>query len=284
MLEIRPMHDADVAFAVKLTNQESWGVTSTDLRRLMRLNPHGCFIACDGIKKLGLTTTTIYGRKLAWIGNVIVDKNHRGRNIGHALVEHAVSYLQKARIRHVALYCYRQHVRFYEDLDFTRDQPFIRMKRSPHKKKQRSIPNESMHPPPLPKIIGADRKAFGADRSRLIRTVLAERVGWILGLAQQNSTGSYLMVKDYGNWCEIGPWIQTDSARDDPNELMSRAIVKIGHVPVEASCMLSNLKAVRVFRANGFRTVKTGYRMFLREKANLSDDSAQFALGFLDKG
>ncbi len=284
MLEIRRMRDADVAFAAKLTDQESWGVSGTDLRRLMKLNPQGCFIAQDGTERLGLTTTTVYGKRLAWIGNVIVDKKNRGRNIGHTLVEHAVSYLQNARIRHIALYCYREHVKFYEDIGFTRDQPFIRMKRTPRRKKQASFHNESMQSPALPKILSADKEAFGADRSRLIRTILAEKIAWILGSAKPESTGSYIMVKDYGNWCEIGPWIWIDSALDSPGEMMNRALVKISRVPVEASCMLSNLRAVRVFRATGFQTVRNGHRMFFRHKASLGDDNAQFALGFLDKG
>lgn len=283
MLQMRPMEAKDITFAVGLTNQEKWGVTRTDLRRLMRLNPRGCFIAHDGIAKLGITMTTVYGRKLAWIGNVIVDKRYRGRNIGHTLIEHAVSHLQKARVQHIALYCYLEHVKFYEDLGFARDKPFVRVRRSKPGKEPLRVPKTSRQLPPLPNIFAADKRAFGADRSKLIRALLADKVAWILGSSQGAST-SYLMVKEYGNECEIGPWICTDPSRDDPEEMMNRALSKMGPVTVEASCMRDNWRALRVLKKNDFRTVRSGYRMFFKKKAHLGDDGAQFALGFLDKG
>jgi hypothetical protein len=250
----------------------------------MRLNPQGCFIAYDEIAKLGVTTTTVYGRKLGWIGNVIVDKHYRGRNIGHTLVEHAVTHLQKARVQHIALYCYLEHVKFYEDLGFARDKPFIRMRRSTVKRELLETSNTFVHPPPVSKVLAADKRAFGADRSKLIHAILAEKIGWILGSSRRASSASYLIVKEYGKECELGPWICTDPSRDDPNEMMSRALNKIGSVPVEVSCMRGNWKAVKVLKANHFRTVRTGYRMFFNETAHLGDDEEQFALGFLDKG
>ncbi len=91
------MQSRDIPFAVRLTDQEEWGITPSALRRLRRLNPRGCFIAYDGITRTGLTTTTVYGKELAWIGNVIVDGEHRGKHIGQSLVEHAVAFLQKSQ-------------------------------------------------------------------------------------------------------------------------------------------------------------------------------------------
>ena len=284
MLRIRPMQAKDIPFALRLTNQEKWGVTRTDLRRLMRLNPRGCFITYEGIARLGITTTTVYGRKLAWIGNVIVDKNYRGKSIGHALIEHAVSHLQKSRVQHIALYCYHEHVKFYEDLGFEQDNPFVRLRRNAPKRKQLGTPNISQRPPSLLRILAADRQAFGADRSKLIRHILAERTGSILGSLRMPSSASYLMVKEYGSEGEVGPWICTDPSRDDPDEMLTRALSQMGPVHVEASCMQSNWRAIGALKVNGFHTIREGYRMFFRERARIGDDSAQFALGFLDKG
>src|SRR3990172_11037523 len=129
MLRIRRMRMEDVPFAVRLSEQEHWGVTRNDLQRLLRLNPAVCFIAYERAKKLGLTTTTIYGKKLAWIGNVIVDRRFRGKHIGRNLVEHAVSFLRKSGIRNLALYCFKENVDFYENLGFAKDAPFLRMRR-----------------------------------------------------------------------------------------------------------------------------------------------------------
>jgi ribosomal protein S18 acetylase RimI-like enzyme len=125
MLRVRQMHPSDIPFAIRLTDQEKWGITRSALQRLLRLTPRGCFITHDGTSRLGLLTTTTYGRELAWIGNVIVDREHRGKHIGNRMVEHAVSFLRKLGVRHIALYCFSENVRFYENLGFARDKPFL---------------------------------------------------------------------------------------------------------------------------------------------------------------
>jgi GNAT superfamily N-acetyltransferase len=284
MLHIRRMLKADIQFAIKLTDQVKWGVTRADLKRLMRLSPQGCFIAFDGKSRLGLTTTTVYGRQLAWIGNVIVDANHRGEHIGQSLVEHALSFLQRLKVRKIALYCFKQHKRFYEGLGFVQDKPFLRLKRTPDGAKRFTNQDEFEHPPALSRVIAADMKAFGADRSRLIRAVLAEKAAWYLGSSQSISNTSYLMVKDYADYCELGPWICIGRLGYDPSQIIGRALALAGPVPVEVSCFQENKIALDAFMKKGFLEVRKGYRMFFEKRTRVGDDHSQYALGFLDKG
>lgn len=278
------MRSNDIPFAIRLTDQEQWGVTRNALRRLIRLNPQGCFIAYDGSTRLGLTTATIYGRKLAWIGNVIVDKNHRGKHVGQSLVRHVVSSLQKSRAKHIALYCFREHEKFYENLGFVKDRPFLRLRRNARKAEYPKNPIHFRRLPSLSRVIAADKEAFGADRSKLIRAVLAEKAGWYLGSSRGISSTSYLMVKEYSEDCEFGPWICINPLRDDPSEMIARALTMIRSVPVEISCLRENRTALETLKTNGFRTIREGYRMFFGEKARIGNDSLQYALGFLDKG
>ena len=278
------MQPKDISFAVRLTDQEEWGITPSALRRLRRLNPRGCFIAYDGITRTGLTTTTAYGKELAWIGNVIVDCEHRGKHIGQSLVEHAVSFLQKSSVRHIALYCFSEHEMFYENLGFVKDASFLRLRRSALKAKHSKTPTQFLRPPLLTKVTAADRKAFGADRSKLIRDVLREKAGWYVGSGRDASSASYLMVREYSNDCEFGPWICTNPLRDEPGEMLSRALAMIRPVPVEISCLSENQGAVHTFEANDFRKVREGYRMFFEGRTKIGNDRLQYALGFLDKG
>jgi predicted GNAT family acetyltransferase len=250
----------------------------------MRLNPQGCFIAYDGNTRLGLTTTTIYGRKLAWIGNVIVDKNHRGKHVGQSLIRHAVSFLRKSKAGHIALYCFKEHEKFYENLGFVKDRPFLRLRRNARKAEYPKNSIDFRRRPSLSRVIAADKEGFGADRSKLIRAVLAEKAGWYLGSSWGISSTSYLMVKEYPDDCEFGPWICINPLRDDPSEMIARALTMIRSVPVEISCLRENRIALEALKTNGFRKVREGYRMFFGEKARIGNDSLQYALGFLDKG
>ena len=278
------MQTGDIPFAVRLTDGEKWGVTRDDLERLMRLNPRGCFVAYDGIRKLGITTTTAYGRKLAWIGNVIVHKNYRGKHIGRALVEQATLHLQKTAVQHIALYCYKEQVNFYENIGFVRDRRFLRLRRDPAKAEHLRKETNFQRPPSMVKLLAADKQAFGADRSRLIRAVLADDAGWIVSSSSGISSISYLMIKESADECEFGPWICLDPSRDEPSRMIHQALIGVGSVPVEVGCFRDNRSAMRTLKMNDFRTIREGYRMFFQERAKIGDDNAQYGLGFLDKG
>lgn len=284
MLRIKRMETGDIPFAIRLSDQEDWGVTRSDVQRLMRLNPRGCFVAYDGIIRLGVTTTTIYGKELGWIGNVIVDEDHRGKHIGHSLVEHAVSFLEKSSVRHIALYCFKEHVKFYENLGFVKDRSFLRLRRNAGRVEHLENQVDFQRPPSLTRVIAADKRAFGADRSKLIQDVLSEKAGWYLGSSRDVSCTSYLTVREYPDMCEFGPWICINPLRNEPSRMISRALAMIRPVPVEVSCLQENRRSLQTLKSNDFRIVREGYRMFFKERAHIGKDSAQYALGFLDKG
>jgi hypothetical protein len=192
--------------------------------------------------------------------------------------------LQKSRAKHIALYCFKEHERFYENLGFVRDRPFLRLRRNAPEAEDPKNPIQFRRAPSLSRIIAADKEAFGADRSELIRAVLAEKAGWYLGSSQGISSPSYLLVKEYSEDCEFGPWICIDPPRDHPSEMIARALTMIRSVPVEISCLRENRVALKTLKTNGFRTIREGYRMFFGEKARIGNDRLQYALGFLDKG
>ena len=284
MLRIKVMRAEDIPFGVSVTDQENWGVTRRDLQRLMQVSPRGCFIALDGPRKVGMTTTTSYGRQLAWIGNVIVRPDQRGRSIGRKLVQHAVSYLQKTRVRTIALYCFDERVRFYGNLGFVKDESFVRLRRDPRKGRRDRTDVPAMPPSSLSKVLHGDREAFGADRSKLIRMFLDEGTGRILCSTRNPQGASYLLIKESETECEIGPWVCEHPAPGEPEEMMDHALVEVGSMPVEASCVKRNRKAMHTFESRDFQVIRSGYRMLYDERAVPGNDSSQYALGFLDKG
>lgn len=284
MLKIRTMRNEDIPFAIRLTNQERWGVTRSDLRRILQLDPKGSFIASDGPKKVGLITTTSYGRKLAWIGNVIVDRDHRGRYIGRILVQHAIKYLQGTRIKHIALYCFDENVKFYRRLGFVRYASFVRLRRRPKPLRPTASSTYPLRALPLRGVFSADRIAFGADRSRLIRRVLGTKAGWYVGFSNHTSASSYLLVKEYKEMYELGPWVCIKPPRAQPKEMLDMVIAKTEGKPIEVSCLRDNRKAYKLLRKRGFQVTNHGYRMYLGKIPRIGKPAANYALGFMDKG
>jgi len=278
MLQIRRMRFDDIPYALRLTDQEKWGVTRADLLRILKLDKRGSFIAAKGSRRVGLITTTRYGRKLAWIGNVIVDRNYRRAHIGRFLVQIALEHLQKSNVKHIALYCFDENVKFYRRLGFIRDAPFVRLRGKSTRAAPTSLAHLGHRGLPLGGVLSLDRIAFGADRSQLIRMVLRSKSGWYL-----SSSKSYLLVKESKEMYEIGPWVCSKQPKAQASEMLDLALRVTGGKPIEVSC-LRNHQAYGLFKKHGFRVMSHGYRMYLSRIARIGDPAASFALGFLDKG
>ena len=72
-VEIRLLFESDIPAAMTLKEAAGWNQTEEDWRRLLSLEPSGCFAAIKDERLIGTTTTTTYANELAWIGMVLVD-------------------------------------------------------------------------------------------------------------------------------------------------------------------------------------------------------------------
>src|SRR3954463_5394866 len=92
-LEIRLLDESDIPAAMRLKELARWNQTESDWRRLLRLEPRGCFCAAIDGALVGTTTAITYGGELAWIGMVLVDPAYRRRRIATRLMQAALDYL-----------------------------------------------------------------------------------------------------------------------------------------------------------------------------------------------
>src|SRR4026209_2412338 len=92
-LEIRLLFESDIPAAMRLKEAAGWNQTEADWRRLIQLEPNGCFAAIENEQLVGTTTTTTYEDERAWVGMVLVDSQHRRRGIASRLIETALAYL-----------------------------------------------------------------------------------------------------------------------------------------------------------------------------------------------
>jgi len=282
MLRIREMRVEDIPFAIRLTKPEGWGIPAADFCRILNLDSHGSFVATEGRRRIGLATSTHYGRKVAWIGNVVVDRKYRDRHVGRMLVEHAVNYLSRGSVKHIALYSFEENYRFYRNLGFVQGARFVRMRRE-SVKRNRTFTIEISKSLTLSSLLAMDRKAFGADRSRLITAVLSEGSAWYFGCIAR-SRGFYVLVKKYRDMSEIGPWISFGLGSRELDLLLQFIIGRNGGKPIEIGCPLANTQALRAMKKSRFRVLNEGRVMFYKRRARLGQPRAIIAQGFLDKG
>jgi GNAT superfamily N-acetyltransferase len=208
------LFESDIPAAMRLKQAAGWNQTEADWRRLIKLEPHGCFAAMEDDRLVGTTTTTTYADDLAWIGMVLVDPQHRRRGIATRLVETALSYLDgKAGV--VKLDATADGSPVYEKFGFKTESVVERWRGNVT---ARSGDWESS-PINLDALLALDRRAFNADRSRLIRSLIDEsRITPVLA-----KDGSGYALARAGTKSEyIGPVVTTD--RSQVENLLERSL------------------------------------------------------------
>lgn len=250
------------------------------MNRMRSLEPKGCLVATVDKKAIGFATAISYAKKLGWIGNVVVERNRRGRGIGSALVNECISHLLRSRVRQIGLNCFPENQSLYRRLGFEKIDGFARLsiKRRTREKTRRT---ESI---PFSRILKIDRWAFGADRARLLRRLLREfPEGWSWSIERADVSG-YSVVKEYQDSSEIGPSVCRQSDREAIETLLRSSVALARKWPLEISIPESNQAVSRITSRLGFRVERKGFVMHFADLEEIAINSSIVALGFLDKG
>jgi GNAT superfamily N-acetyltransferase len=114
-----------------LSARSGWNQTEQDWRRLLALEPEGCFcMECDGV--VAATTTAVcYGRELAWIGMVLTAPEYRGRGFARLLMERTLDFLAGRGVERIKLDATEMGAPLYRKLGFEDECPIERWIREP---------------------------------------------------------------------------------------------------------------------------------------------------------
>jgi predicted N-acetyltransferase YhbS len=207
-VNIRLLFESDIPAAMKLKEAAGWNQTEADWRRLIRLEPEGCFAAIENDRLVGTTTTTTYGDELAWIGMVLVDPQQRRRGIATKLIETALAHLD-GKVAVVKLDATAEGEPVYEKFGFRTESLVQRWRGSI---KSQPIAREEMVID-LNALLALDRRAFGADRSQLIKHLVVDsRISPVLVKDENGSLSGYALARAGTKAGYIGPVVADDTA------------------------------------------------------------------------
>jgi GNAT superfamily N-acetyltransferase len=225
-LEIRLLFESDIPAAMQLKEAAGWNQTEADWRRLLELEPNGCFAAIENDQLVGTTTTTTYKEDLAWIGMVLVDPQHRRRGIATRLMETALSYLD-GKVVVIKLDATAEGRPVYEKFGFKTESLVERWRASiksrPTKREDAAIDLEA--------LLALDRRAFGADRSQLIKCLIDDSpIAPVLVTGESSSLTGYALARTGTRATYIGPVVTTDTAQVE--DLLDRILVQLSGTSV----------------------------------------------------
>ncbi len=210
-IEIRPLCGEDVPAAMRLKNLARWNQTEDDWRRLLALEPRGCFAATVGGRVVATTTTTAYGRDLAWIGMVLVHPEYRRRGIATRLMRAALEYLRGEKVATVKLDATPDGHQVYENLGFEFELLIERW--SGVARAAASSECTKLDVTILPEVFAFDRRAFGADRSELIELLARDAtIALSISNGPNGQLNGYALARRGTAAAYVGPVVASDAA------------------------------------------------------------------------
>lgn len=171
-IEIKLLNESDLASAMQLKELARWNQTQGDWRRLLEIDPCGCFAACLDGRIIGTVTTATFGIELSWIGMMLVHHDYRRRGIGKRLMQAALDYLLQAGVATIKLDATSAGRPLYESLGFIPEAVIERWEgiAQPFPTSGLSVFDEQMRQA----VHNLDRLAFGADRAKLLDSLIAD--------------------------------------------------------------------------------------------------------------
>jgi predicted GNAT family acetyltransferase len=253
---------SDIGDAMKLSSAEGWNQTEKDWKRLIENPGNICEAAEMERKVIGTATAMNYSNQVAWIGMVLVDKEFRGKGVSKALLTHLFGKLKDCKS--VKLDATSEGQKVYEKLDFRDEYSIVRMT-NPSLKELSLAEDEEISSGPvqlkrLQQVIALDRLVFGADRTRLIESLVKEYPDK-LGLMERNNliTG-FALGRDGSKYHQIGPVMA--SSVMDAKMLIGGALKNLVNRQVVVDVLCDKREMISWLNALGFIEQRRFVRMY----------------------
>jgi len=203
---VRDLAAADVAAAFRLSRANGWNQTEADWRFLIEENRGRFVAAVRGDALVGTGGAACYSSRLAWVCMILVDAAERGRGVGSALVTAVLDRVHG--VETVGLDATPQGRPVYERLGFAATSSLMRMAgpaAEPGRARATTTMTRSVAAGDLEAILGLDREAFGADRSRVIRWAWSQAPALAWCALEEGQLAGYCMGRHGDRAVHIGP-------------------------------------------------------------------------------
>ena len=193
------LFEFDIPAAMALKEAAGWNQTEADWRRLLSLEPNGCFAAVKDGRLVGTTTTTVYD-KLAWIGMVLVEPQHRRQGIAAQLMRVALNYL-KDKVTTIKLDATALGQPVYERFGFEVESEVERWTGNANGSAAQTASDMDREA-----LLDLDRLAFNGNRSKLIELLIADAsTAPILIKAADGTLLGYALARSGTSKTYVGP-------------------------------------------------------------------------------
>ncbi len=255
-VRLRIMTQDDIPEAMRLKEIAGWNQTTADWQRFLFASPDGCFTAEYEGRVIGTVTTIVYEGRFAWIAQLLVDPEHRGRGIGTALLKCAIEYLDSQNVACMKLDATPQGKPLYLKLGFVREYEIERWTL------KRQVDKEAPHQAAarIDDVVRFDREIFGADRGDLLRSLAEEAPEFGMMARRDGGIVGYTFGRHGALADHLGPWMA--NREEAAVELLDAFLRRSGRERLFVDCVLDNPWSVPLVKARGFEFSRPLARMF----------------------
>ena len=279
MVNIRQMIETDLVAADQLRSLVGWNQTLQDWRRLLSLQPYGCFVAEQDCNVVGTVTTTYYGTELAWIGMLLVHPDYQKQGIGGKLMKRAMDYLDTLGVSCMCLDATPAGESIYRKLGF---QPLERLARWEITKltnippynhfKVRCLESKN----DLDDIINLDRITFGVNRAELFKVLVNDSLKTCVFTGEGRTITGFGMVRAGSKAYSLGPLVALHKV--DAEELTAALLRNFYNQPCYWDIPDRNLEAAELAGQYGFYKQRPLTRLSLGNLQTFGQPSGQYAI------
>ena len=274
------MKKSDLGFFMKLMDMVGWGMTPGDYDRILRFSPTGCFIASQKGKDLGMVATVNYG-DIAWIGNLVVLPETRGKGIGADLMKHAMDYLVSTGTKAIRLDGVPLAVPLYRRLGF-KDEYWSQRYTGVAKKHQAT--STPMQRKDLDKVAELDLKVFKAPRRDILEYFYDLYPELCYCAWSDDRLIGYIMAKNGKDNVKIGPWIAEPGYSHEAEQLLYSVMNQRVGEKLWVGVPEANKASVDILVRNGFTALPSSLRMCYGDSSVVEKVESVYGLGGPDKG
>jgi len=250
-----------------------------DYERILAFSPEGCFIASENKKDLGMVATTNYGN-IAWIGNLVVQPETRGKGIGGALMQHAIDHLVSTGTRAIRLDGVQPAIPLYRRLGFKDEYWSLRYTGTATHHETDCTP---MKPQDLDKVSKLDKQVFKDDRSHILEYFYRLYPELCYTTYENDKLVGYIMAKEGASNTKIGPWIA------EPDHICAEKLLyavmnqRVGE-EIWVGTPEGNKHSVKILEKLGFNQHPSSLRMCYGDCSIKENVEYTYGLGGPDKG
>jgi GNAT superfamily N-acetyltransferase len=270
-IQLRNLTEADIPFAMRLKTAAGWNQTEADWRRFLELEPSGTFLAEFEGQPAATVTALNYEQKFGWIGMMLVAPERRRLGIASALLQHSVAYLTQRGVETAKLDATPAGKTVYDQFGFHDEYLLERRLRPASTVPPKVAGCARIVPRDLDRVAEFDATCFGADRRRLLATLLRDAPDLCF-----QTDGGFVMGRRGMTATQIGPWVAENESVAE--RLLCAVLDAIGNAPVILDVPMCNRRADFLSTKFGFQKQRELIRQHRGPNSHPGDPSQVFGI------